>query len=157
MMACRVQGKELVIEGMRKPGQRMPIRRISGGKGPVDGAPAEATMDVGIRGDVLTIVEDDERVPDHGAVESDGYDREQNAERGIQGLASEEWPCSRGCFGPRPLAGWGARLRESFTAGADHFVVFSIGKELSFPVLPGELRHSPHRRHICCHLATASG
>src|ERR1700683_1625012 len=101
MMACRVQPKELIVEGMRKPGQSMPIRRISGGKGPVDGAPAEVTMDVGIRGDVLTIVEDDERVPDRGAVESDGCHREQNAERGIQGLASEEWPCSRACFGPR--------------------------------------------------------
>src|ERR1700677_1367414 len=103
MMAGRVQRKKLVVEGMRKPGERMPIRRISGGKGPVDGAPAEATMDVGIRGDVLTIVEDDERVPDRGAVESDGCHREQNTERGIQLLASEEWPCSRGCFGLRTL------------------------------------------------------
>src|ERR1700685_7508 len=116
MMACRIQRKKLVVKSMRKPGELMPIRRISGGEGPAHGAPAQATMDVGIRGDILTIVQHDEGMPDRGAIESDRCHREQEADHGVQLLASEEWPGSWWCFGVWPLADFGARLRESFAA-----------------------------------------
>jgi len=50
----------------------MPIRRVGGREGPLDGAPGGVTLDVAVRGDVFLIVQDDERVPNNWAVECDG-------------------------------------------------------------------------------------
>jgi len=72
MMARRIQPKQLIVERMRQPCQRMPIRRVGGREGPLDGAPGGVTLDVAVRGDVFLIVQDDERVPNNWAVECDG-------------------------------------------------------------------------------------
>jgi hypothetical protein len=69
-------------------------------------------MDVGIRGDVLTIVQDDKRVPNDRAVERDCYRREQNAENGIQTLAGKERASCRKCSSVRTRAGLGTCFRE---------------------------------------------
>lgn len=70
-------------------------------------------MDVGICGDVIMIVEDNERIPNYWAVKRDGCRRQWNAENGIQLFACEEWPGSRKCFWVRPLVDLGTRFRES--------------------------------------------
>lgn len=78
-------------------------------------------MDVGIRGDVILIVPDEERVPNHRAVERDRRRRQENAENDIQVPAGEKRPRSQRCFWVRPLAGLGTGFRESL--GAAHFVI----------------------------------
>src|ERR1700690_4123989 len=112
---------------MRKPGQRMPVRRRGRGECPLDGAPAQAAMDVRVRGDVIGIVQDEKGVPGYWAVERDGCCCQQNAENYNQLLASEEWRCSRTLFRARLLAGLGAYFRG--IAGAAHagWPWFSIG------------------------------
>jgi hypothetical protein len=59
VMACRVQGKKLVIKSMGNPGDRMPVLRLSGGECPLDGAPRYAGMNVRIGGNIIAIVDRD--------------------------------------------------------------------------------------------------
>ena len=55
-------------------------------------------MNVGVCGDVVIIIPEDERVSNDRAVKRDCRRRQQNAENGIQRLAGEEWPGSRRRF-----------------------------------------------------------
>ena len=87
-------------------------------------------MDVGIRGDVIGIIQDDERVLKDRAVERDCHRRQQKAENGVQLLACNEWPCFRKFFWVQPLARWDAGSGESL--GPAHFV---------YPIV-----HSPRKR-----------
>jgi len=48
MVASRVQGEELVVESVRKPGQRVPIRRVGGRKRPFYGAPRQTAANMEI-------------------------------------------------------------------------------------------------------------
>ena len=54
--ARRVQAENLAIEGMREPGDRVPVRRFRGVKGPNDGVPGESGTNLGIVGNVRDVV-----------------------------------------------------------------------------------------------------
>ncbi len=123
MMARRIQPKQLIVERMRQPCQRMPIRRVGGREGPLDGAPGGVTLDVAVRGDVFLIVQDDERVPNNWAVECDGPRREQDAEDDNQVLAGKQRPAPRTRFRVQFPPACSMCFRESL--GAAH-VVYSI-------------------------------
>jgi hypothetical protein len=85
----------------------MPVRRIGGREGPLDGAPGQAIMNVGICDDALMIVQDDKRVPNDWAVERDGDGCQQNAGNGVQLVAGEEWPWFREALSVAASCGFG--------------------------------------------------
>ena len=56
MMPGWVQSKQLVIDGMRQPGQGMPIGLLGGPKGPLQRLPAEPRVYLGVVDDVMVII-----------------------------------------------------------------------------------------------------
>ncbi len=72
MMTGRIQGEKLIVEGVGKPRDWVPIGGGGCGEGPSDGGPTQAAADVRVAGDIYTIVPKDEAVPQHGNVEDKG-------------------------------------------------------------------------------------
>ena len=75
-------------------------------------------MNVGIRGDVLTIVQDDETSARYRAVKRDGRACEQNAENGIQLSTVEEISLLREAFLVAASCGIGHVLSREFGRGS---------------------------------------
>src|SRR5438874_13664405 len=62
MISAGVFSKKLCIEHERKPGQRMPVAGMPGGKCPDDIAPTKPCQDVRVLGYIEPVVISDERV-----------------------------------------------------------------------------------------------
>jgi hypothetical protein len=69
MMPGRIGVKKLIVERVRDPRQRMPVRLLGGRECPVDRFPAESRMNVRIVGDVSGIVVVDEGMLVNGVIE----------------------------------------------------------------------------------------
>jgi hypothetical protein len=68
-----------IIDGVKKPSQRMPIRLIEFSQGPGYGLRGKALMHVSIRQNVRAIVIIDKRVMANRAIDYDCKNSEQNA------------------------------------------------------------------------------
>jgi hypothetical protein len=70
--------KQLIIERVREPRERMPVSLLHGGEGPGDRVPGHAVVDVRILGDIAIVVVVDERVAIDRIVERqrDYYEQE---------------------------------------------------------------------------------
>src|ERR1035437_10230734 len=79
-MASRIQFKELAIQGVRQPAQRMPIGLIVAGESPRYRVPGESCLNVEILGDIAVVVVIDERVMNRRGVKNDGGDHQNKAE-----------------------------------------------------------------------------
>jgi len=90
VMAGRIQGKQLVIERVREPRKRMPVRSLGGGERPLDGGPAQAVMNVRVGGNVFAIVQDEKRMPGRGDIQRDGGGGKNGAESGIPSVGRKE-------------------------------------------------------------------
>ena len=60
MVPGRVLVKQLVVERVRQPGERMPVPLLGGRKGPGDSVPVDATLNVSVPGDVTVVIVVDE-------------------------------------------------------------------------------------------------
>ena len=78
VMTCRIECEELIVKGVRQPGQRMPVRRGGRRKGPLDVLPCQA-VDVRVGGDIVAVVQHEERMAEHRTVDGEG--RRENYER----------------------------------------------------------------------------
>src|SRR5580698_3978059 len=76
---CRVQAKDLAIESMGEPGDRMPVCCRSRAKSPNHCFPGESGADLGIIGDIDAVVEIEERCACDRVVECDCSQNEQKA------------------------------------------------------------------------------
>ena len=70
MVTDRIELKQLAIEGVRKPGQRMPVRLIERGECPSYRFPVKTRPNMRILGDIAIVVEVHETIARHGIVES---------------------------------------------------------------------------------------
>ena len=68
VMPPGVKRKEVVVNGMRQPGQRMPVRRVKGGERPLHRLPIQL-LDLGVVHDIRLIVQVDERMLLHRGVD----------------------------------------------------------------------------------------
>ena len=83
MMTEGIRSIELIIEGVGKPGKRVPVARsVGGGQGPEEGVPGEAVLNMLILRDVNPIVEVDERVVPDGTIDSARGKNQQHARNG---------------------------------------------------------------------------
>src|ERR1700674_267155 len=71
-MAGGVEVKELAVQGMRQPSQRMPVSVAKSGKRPFHGVPGQAALNPGIFQDIGRVIKGDELVMDDGIVKSEG-------------------------------------------------------------------------------------
>ena len=53
MMADGIQTKQTCIQGMREPGNRMPIAGVEGGEGPLNRLPAQTVLNARVLRDAL--------------------------------------------------------------------------------------------------------
>ena len=75
-----IQLKKLAIQGVREPGQRMPVGLIVSGERPLDRVPLQAGLHVHVFRDVDGVVVVDERMLVYRIVEREGRDRQQKAQ-----------------------------------------------------------------------------
>ncbi len=80
VMAGGIEAKELAVQGVRQPGQRMPVSVAKGGERPLHGIPCQAAMDLGIFQDIRRVIKVDELVMDDGTVESESGRDQQETE-----------------------------------------------------------------------------
>ena len=119
MMSGSIQSKKLIVESMRQPCQRMPIRRrLRRCERPLDRAPGQSILNVRISGNVFLIVQDDKSIPEDWAVERNNHGPQQNTENDIQFLPGEE--CSRFArrFWFAAFCGSGHALSRGFVRGS---------------------------------------
>src|SRR5579863_1859519 len=79
----RILSKQLVIESVRKPGQRMPVGLIKAGNRPLDRVPVQPGANVSVVGDVAVVVEIDERMMSDRVVERESRDHEKQPENEV--------------------------------------------------------------------------
>jgi hypothetical protein len=72
VMASGVEVKELAVQGMRQPSQRMPVSIAKSGKRPIHSVPGKAALNPGIFQDIRRVIKGDELVMDDGIVKSEG-------------------------------------------------------------------------------------
>jgi hypothetical protein len=80
MVADWVEAKELTIQGMRQPGQGMPVSITKGRERPLHGVPRRTGQDMVILLNIRQVIEIDEVVMDYGIVESERRCCQQEAE-----------------------------------------------------------------------------
>src|SRR5271166_3411079 len=80
VMAAGVEPKQLDVQRVRKPSQRMPIVKIGMQQRPLDHRQIQH-LNVGVVRDVAVVVEVDERIAVHRVVKRDGRHQEQQAEK----------------------------------------------------------------------------
>ena len=86
-MASRIKLKKLAIQGVREPGQRMPIGLIVGGECPLDRVPVEPVLNVNVLGDIAIVVVIDERMMNRRVVKSERWRLQgQGQERMVDSL-----------------------------------------------------------------------
>ena len=86
-----VQTEKLNVDHMRQPGERVPVVDVGGGKGPDKAVQGQPPPDDRIIGDIVVVIEADEAVIDHPAVD----DQRQNRDNG----ADQKRPAEVGCMG----------------------------------------------------------
>src|ERR1017187_1760048 len=79
-MASRIELKELPIQGVRKPGHRMPIGLIEAGESPRYGVPGKSCLNVEVARDIAVVVVIDERMMNRRGVENKRGDYQGKAE-----------------------------------------------------------------------------
>ena len=84
----RVRPKDLAVQHVREPGERMPITGVTAGKCPRNIFQIQAAQDVRIGSDIIRIIVINEIVPTHRQVNGEGKECEQQRD--------ENWP--GGCF-----------------------------------------------------------
>jgi hypothetical protein len=81
VVASRIEVEELVIQGMRHPGQWMPISIVEGRERPLHGSPRQTPLNMGVSQNIGLIVEIDELVTNNGVVESErGHDQQETVD-----------------------------------------------------------------------------
>ena len=78
-MAAGVEVKELAIQGVREPGERMPVGLLRRRKCPADRFRSESGANVGILGYITVIIVIYEWMLVYGVVKCQSGDREQQA------------------------------------------------------------------------------
>src|SRR5580704_15080963 len=81
MRPLRVETEQLHVKRVRQPGQRVPIERPIACKRPVDRIPTQAVLHMRIRGDILVVIEVEERMMAYREIQSGTSDRQQEAEQ----------------------------------------------------------------------------
>jgi hypothetical protein len=76
----RVEAEHLAIEGVREPRNRMPVRYVVRGEGPLNRAPRDAVLDMRICSYVLAVVKVDEGMAARGIVGCERADDQQKSE-----------------------------------------------------------------------------
>ena len=56
MVPGRVLVKQLIVERVRQPGERMPVPLLGGREGPGDGVPVDAFVNVSVSGDITVVI-----------------------------------------------------------------------------------------------------
>src|SRR5579863_395941 len=93
----RILSKQLAIESVREPGQRMPVGLIKAGNRPLDRVPVQPGANVSVVGDVAVVVEIDEGMMNDRVVERESGEDEKQAEnkvallRGRKQLGRGRW------------------------------------------------------------------
>src|SRR5271166_2513733 len=80
MVGASIESKELAIECVRKPGQRMPVGGTRGGHRPDHCLQVEPVLHVRILQYVTEVVSPDERVMSNGAVQHSGCNRQKRTD-----------------------------------------------------------------------------
>src|SRR5713226_3719496 len=80
MGARRVQAEKLAIESMRQPGDRVPVQRFGGVKGPNDGIPGDSGTNPGIVGNIRGVVEIEKWSAGDRVIECNRCQSQQQAE-----------------------------------------------------------------------------
>ena len=100
MVPGRILMKQLPVERVRQPGQRMPVPLLGCSESPGDRLPGEAVVDVKILRDVTVVVVIDERVAVDRVVERESGDHEEKAKNDVAlfGRREKTWRLLRhGC------------------------------------------------------------
>src|ERR1700685_3573929 len=78
MMAGWIQVEQLAVQGMREPGQGMPIRLLRAGQRPGNRVPTETRSHVGIENNIAVVIVVDEGMTTGRVVERErGYDQQE--------------------------------------------------------------------------------
>ena len=88
MMPGGIQAKQRDIEGVRHPGERMPVGLLGRGQSPFESIGGQALTNVRVLGDVTVIVIVHEGMAIDGVVESQRYHREKQADDRVALLAA---------------------------------------------------------------------
>ena len=78
-MARRLEAVKLAVQHVRKPRDRMPVRRVGLREGPVDALPSQPRLHLRIICQVRRIIESDEARLDHRQIHCHGDQRQQRA------------------------------------------------------------------------------
>ena len=78
--ALRIQAKQLAIESMGEPRNRMPVRFLRGRKGPDYGVPSKSRTNLRVVGNVDNIVEIEKRGVRNGVVDGNRREGQQQAD-----------------------------------------------------------------------------
>src|SRR5579862_486597 len=80
VMTGGIQPEDLIIQCVREPGERVPVRIIEAGEGPADRVPCQSGLNVGVLGDVAVVIDIDKFVVDKGIVESQSEHHQQQTQ-----------------------------------------------------------------------------
>jgi hypothetical protein len=102
------QTKELAIQAVRQPGQRVPVAAIGSAHRPAHGLPGEPILDMCVFSDVSGVVEADKIVAQGGEKRADDQQEEQSAEGRVRnpsraGRGASRQPGGRGVRPTRKL------------------------------------------------------
>ena len=117
MVPHRAQPKQREIEGVRHPGERMPVRLLSRSQRPGEGFSSQALTNMGILSDVAVIVIIYKRVPIDGIVESQREHREKQTHNRIALLRRRK---NNGRFSRRHSCSCGRQYEDLITEGTDN-------------------------------------
>ena len=81
MVSGRIQTKERNVGRVRNPGQRVPVAFVKCGRGPANGLPGQARLDVGIFRDVPRIVVVYKAIVNSGKIHSQSGNDQQKRKR----------------------------------------------------------------------------
>src|SRR5208283_585471 len=81
MVPSRIELKKPVIEGVREPGQRMPVGYIVGSEGPCQRVPGPTRFHVEVIGHIFVVIVVDERMVIHRKIQCKGRPYEEKAEK----------------------------------------------------------------------------
>src|SRR5271167_2250 len=84
MVPSRIELKKPVIEGVREPGQRMPVGRIVGGEGPCQRVPGQTRFHVEVIGHIFVVIVVDEWMVIYRKVQCKSRPYEEKTEKKYQ-------------------------------------------------------------------------
>src|ERR1035438_352263 len=127
--------KKLIVQGVRQPGEGMPVARLAGSERPLQRVPVQAGLDLFILGYINIVIVIDERVTANRVVQRNRRNHEQNSQG--PGVLLDPMTSSRA------EVGWRCRLRCQAN-GTHYFSLFSqITRQFS-------ARRAYCPRWICC-------